>query len=100
MPRYKAGDIVLYETFAGINIHAKVIRKTKDNEPGHPGFDFKLTERSDAEMLKRASVPVDLDNFKEEISFGYDWKIKKVIERAPRKNSKGKRRRIVRNSKK
>ena len=100
MARYKVGDVVLYETFAGIDVHAKVLRKTKDNEPGHPGFDFSLTQRVDAEMLKRSSVPVDLDNFKEEVSFGYDWKVKKVVERAPRKNSKGGRRRIARNSKK
>jgi hypothetical protein len=87
--RYKVGDIVEVETFAGPNIYQKVKKKINRTTKWKTmedvtveGFDGVFVRRKDLYSLKKACVPyTGKEKLKDTESFSFDWQILKIIKR-------------------
>ena len=93
--KYKAGDVLEVETFAGVKIHKKVLKKiNKESEWTSltdrnkkdiikvSGFEGCFVRRKDLYALKEQSVPYSgKENMSKTISWTYDHQIIRLIRR-------------------
>ena len=94
--KYKAGDVLEVETFAGVKIYQRVLKKiSKESEWTSltdrdkkdtvkvSGFEGCFVRRKDLYSLKKESVPYNgKENMSKTISWTYDHQIIRVVSSA------------------
>ncbi|MAH44329.1 hypothetical protein CMI37_00770 [Candidatus Pacearchaeota archaeon] len=73
--KYKVGDVVLVETFAGPKVHVRLkkrILKPK-NGWGADGWDAQLIYKKEVDTLRKNGVPYKKDT--KPVVFVFDWHI-------------------------
>ncbi len=94
--KYRVGDIVEVETFAGPKIYKKVKKKINTTSEWTTlgkitveGFEGAFVRRKDLYALKNKSVPyTGKEVLNKTMSFTYDWQIIRVVKKALKKGVK------------
>ena len=72
--KYRKNDIVVFNSFAGVQIRARLVERIyypkNDNWGGYGGWNAVLIYKKDMEKLKSHCVVVDKEEF-----WIYDWQI-------------------------
>ena len=93
--KYNIGDVLEVKTFAGVNIHKKVVKKVNSKSEWSSlsdskkkdivvvkGFEGCFVRRKDLYALKKNSVPYSgKENLSKTISWTYDHQIIRIIRR-------------------
>ena len=82
--KYKVGDIVLVESFAGPKVYVKLKKRVLKPKKGWgaDGWDAQLIYKKDVDNLRKNGVPYKKDD--KPIVFIFDWQIIKKRKRQSR----------------
>ena len=71
--KYKVGDIVLVESFAGPKVHVKLKKRVLKPKKGWgaDGWDAQLIYKKDVDKLRKNGVPYKKDT--KPVVFVFDW---------------------------